>query len=404
VEQMRILALWDYARPNWVAPLEGLVARGHEVVYLAYRSQEREPARPGIPDERERHFWNEFRSAQQLLRRIKPDRVVLMGTEGAWAISTIAAARRRQIPTAVLQHGVYAPLDRYLKNEYLVRELASPPLRDRFPAVAFLVRSLLHRPSELLRAIGFLVRSSRTTPRQAAAKHSFSSRLADGYLIAAHASSALLRDTNRIDEDRFIEVGLAEFDEIVLARLPDPEPRHALIIDSPHTGGKHADASMSGEHKRKQFERIAADLARHGWRLTVKLHPASYSDTWPVDGPDIHYVRQADLKTLIASSTAVLGFSSTLLIPALLHRPGVLLTVESASTWLAFTAQSFGAVPPAVSFENVRAADIIDAVNLRYSTDSARRSLAMALIGPLDGQSATRIERALFELRLHATR
>lgn len=397
---MRILALWDYARPNWVAPLEGLVARGHEVIYLAYRSQEREPARTGIPDERERHFWNEFRSAQQALRRIKPDRVVLMGTEGAWAISTIAAARRLKIPTVLLQHGVFGPLESWVKLSANVRLLITAKWYERLPAVLFLSRSFLTEPRELTAALRYLRASATSTAWEAAPLHPLESRRADLYFVASERAKQFHRAMDHVDENRFVAVGLSEFDDLVTQHAGEYQSGHVVLIDTPHTGTPHMAESMTGEEKSALISHIASDLADHGWRLTVKLHPASYRDTWPINGPGLAYVREVELSSLIGSATVLLGFDSTLFAASLLHRPGIFLTLDGSDSWLTDLAVELGAAGPPIEISQLKTNHVALTAECAEDTASGRLRLVEALIGPPDGRSLERLEQALRQAKV----
>lgn len=402
---LRILACWPYARRGWVAPIEGLAVRGHDVTYVGYRTPDEEPLGVAIPDDRSRAFWRDFSSGQDVVRRLRPDRIVLMGTEGAWQLALVAAAREARVPTAVLQHGVFGPLARYLPVVGLVQELGAPTARTRLPAVAFVARTLWRRPGQLTGAIRYLVDASRSTPWVAAPRHPLAARQADAYLHTSSPSVSFHREMDHVGPDRFIRIGLPEFDELLMAALPAPRPGSALLIDTPHTGGVHSAGVISGEEKAGLLSRLAAELHRHDWRLTVKLHPDSYADGWALDGPGLRYVREADLAGLIADAEVVLGFESTLLLPALHHRPGVLLTLDAqpeSSRWFGELAVRCGAVPRLHRLGDIGIEDVVAAACPSADTAAGRARFVAELLGPSDGRSGERLERAVRELSVTA--
>lgn len=402
---LRILACWPYARHGWVAPLEGLTAKGHHVTYLGYRTPDEEPDVVAIPDARPRAFWHEFRNGRDVLRRLRPDRIVLMGTEGARQLSVVAAARDAGVPTAVLQHGVFGTLPGYLTLAGLVRQLGTPPARRRLPAAAFVARTLWRRPGELARALRYLIASARSTPWEAAPRHPLAARRADAYLYASTPSKSFHRAMDHVEEDRLVRVGLPEFDGLLMADLGAPRPDMALLIDTPHTGGPHGAAQMDGDEKAALLSRLAADLARLGWRLTVKLHPDSYADDWAVDGPHLRFVRDVDVAPLIEEATVVLGFDSTLLLPAMHHRPGVLLQHGprgGGAAWFSELALSCGAVPSQHRLDEISGEAVVAAARDGSATAAGRARFVAELIGPPDGRSGERLERALRDLRVRA--
>ena len=394
-----ILACWDYARPSWVIPLEGLVERGHEVVYLAYRTAEDEPDPCGLPAERPRRYWRDFTSGQHLLDEVQPDCVLVMGTEGAWTISTIFAARRRGIPTAVLQHGVFGPVEAYWSSTDRIRAVVDAGPRDRIPALRFLARSLASRPAELARAARYLFAASRLTHFVAAPKHPLASRRADRYLVASERAGDFHRSMDHVDDAAIRVVGLPEFDELLRADLPRPHEGRAVLIDTPHTGTPHASASITPENKVAGLHRLANDLSMHGWHLTVKLHPASYGDGWAVNSDALNFVRDADLIELLREADVVLGFTSTLVAAAMRHRPTVLLGGPTSDhAWLGMLAVETGAVDSIIDWRMVGSADVRRAERNESRSHPGRERFVQQTLGPLDGRALDRLEDALLEL------
>lgn len=397
--RLRILACWDYARPNWVSPLEGLVARGHEVIYVAYRTPADEPEPCGLPPLRDRGYWRDFRSGHHLLDEFRPDCVLMMGTEGAWAISTIFAARKRGVPTALLQHGVFSPVTEYESSTARVRAMVDATTRDRLPALRFLSRSLASRPQELARAVKYLMAASRDTAWVAAPRHPLSSRRVDRYLIASDRAGDFHRGMDHVNDELLRVVGLPEFDMLLGAQIPRPRQRSAVLLDTPHTGSPHKAPVISGEEKLAGLQRLGDELATAGWRLTVKLHPASFADAWAIDSDSLTFIRDASPIDVIARADVVIGFDSTLLVAAARHRPAVILSgFPSGHAWLGPLAVETGAVESVVDWRAVSPADVMRADRDEAASRKGRERFVEEVLGPIDGKALDRIEGELFEM------
>ena len=399
-DRLRILACWPYSRRGWVAPIEGLAGRGHHVTYLGYRTPADEPSSPPIPAERDRVFWRDFRSGHDVVRRLRPDRIVLMGTEGAWQLATVAAGRRAGVPTAVLQHGLLSDPQSYRMQAPALRGIERPGPRTRLPAIRFVARTLRRHPRELFRALRYLASAAWTTPWEAAPRHPVPARMADAYLVASTRSAPVHLEHDHVGVDRVVPVGLAEFDELLLRPPSSTRSGTALLIDTPHTGGPHGLGTMAGAEKAARLEALAEDLRARGWTLTVKLHPDSYGDTWPVDGPGLRYARDEDVGELIDAAAVILGFDSSLTIPALHRRPGLLLTVPGRYRGFQDRAAAVGAVPEPVPFDAVRAEDVLAAAAGAAATAEGRSRFVEEFVGPPDGRSLDRVETALRTLRV----
>lgn len=401
---LRILACWDYSQANWVVPLEGLAARGHEVIYLAFRTREEESDDIDLPPDRRRLYWSDFPTAQRLLRRIQPDCIVLMGTEGAWSLATVATARRFGIPTIVLQHAVFAPASDLAAFAATRHPPTTSHRRARLPAALFVVRSLWSRPTETVRAIRYLSRAAHKTALVAAPENPLRSRRADLYLVATDLGGTFHAAMDHVESERIRPIGLPEFDHLVTGSLSAAEPKHALLIDSPYTGNQHVAAAMTHAQKFQWLEHLSDGLATHGWRMTVKLHPSNYADAWPETRANLRFVRHASLRDLIGSAEVVMGFESTLMLPALLHRPGLMLTVRGQMDWLQRLAQEFGAVEEMLPFGDVTAENILAAAACPDRTADGRARLFREVVGPTDGRSGERMARAIEALTRDANR
>jgi hypothetical protein len=162
----------------------------------------------------------------------------------------------------------------------------------------------------------------------------------------------------------------------------------------------------------QQTERGLQELARRGWRVLVKPHPQQPLgplQKWRREAGQAWARRislvdpQADVRPLIASADAVVGFQSTAMLEAMLAGRPVLYT-----GWDPHAATLGEQLIP---FDRWRreivviddAADFVDAVVAAASEPcpqsvlNSRRTIAESYLGPLDGGAARRTMAALCE-------
>jgi hypothetical protein len=171
--------------------------------------------------------------------------------------------------------------------------------------------------------------------------------------------------------------------------------RQVLLIDTPHTGGPHNRVALPATEKAAILRRLAAQLAVDGWRLRVKLHPGSYGDTWPDTITTIDVVREADLTELLRSAAFVVGFDSSLMVPALRHRPGAFVGVAGETGWLVPAARDAG-VPVLSGYAELTAQHVLSAA--ARDDAAARRRFVGDVLAVADGTSLTRVAEELRRL------
>lgn len=309
--------------------------------FLEYRDPEREHLLPTTYGPYGRaHHWDEFRSAQDVLERLKPHRIFLMATTSLNQMVLINAARQRGIRTYHLEHGYrFQSTDGSEVDEFLSKGTRSP---------AELIRKL-RTASRNLRGHRFFVQSLAGLERRTTTAllryavnyyrrgESFEGlrrhadlRRPDEYVafspatLAFHARQDAIPPSTRV---RF--VGIPYFD--ALATLPDApvEERSVLLIDHQLHEGSGFGWNLGFRHE--WVDRIADLVQRRGLRLAVKLHPGDRSDAWRRHlGANIRLIDHAGLPLAAASSRFVMGAFSTMLLPllAMPHTVGIVLDIH----------------------------------------------------------------------------
>jgi hypothetical protein len=197
------------------------------------------------------------------------------------------------------------------------------------------------------------------------------------------------------------------------------EPGPSVLFLSYAVDAYHPDVAQGSggwELLHQQTERGLHELARRGWRVSIKPHPQQSLDTlqrlreragelWgerivPVDP-------QADVRPLIVSADVVVGFQSTALLEAMLAgRPVVYTGWDESAAALGGEIIPFEQWEPQIAV--VREAEglpdaVIAARGQVYAEEilRARKETAERYLGPLDGLAA---ERTLAILSQEATR
>jgi len=324
----RVLLCWGYYRKGWIAPFEQL-NREFDFHYLFHLSREEEEC---SHTNRPRHYWNDFQTAEEALDTIKPDRLVFMSLSGLRPIALNMAARRRAIPTFVIQHGYFRTLENYLSlptsrtntaAQTKVSTQASSPSR----AVRFMLRSNgLEEPMDSMRAIAMLLHSRRSGYYRSQLRFRFRGRMPDRYITYSEATSEIHRQLDDAPCSSIIPIGIPEFDPIfrLLASSHGDEGDTVLLIDSPNAENRYGVTTTTIEDKARFLAGLSGRLEARGYSLTVKLHPETYGAGWLPLAPNIEYVQDRDVGPLIRGAHACLGFDSTLVIPAIIGRPTML--------------------------------------------------------------------------------
>lgn len=327
-----ILLYWSYHRSGWVKVFEELKA-DFNFIYLCYLSKEHEIA---SYTDSPKVYWSDFKNINDILVRIKPDKVVFMGMDGPLSILLNAACKKQAIPTFFLQHGIFHPYKAYLEEEQLerksnlqkptvvkeIRKLKKLPIRFVLTPVSFLtIKSLLS-------ILQIKVLSKLLKSYQKALYHTKStSRRTDKYIVYTKYCSRMLAERDGVKDEMFLETGNPEADDVLEQLLaenaPESENDYFLLIDDPlgevqewGTDGFISKNSVNAFHTRLNDFALSK-----GKKLKIKLHPYSYASAFFVEHENITYIREGNVVELIRNAAAIFGILSTLLIPALYSKP-----------------------------------------------------------------------------------
>lgn len=332
MEKPRILLCWAYHRRHFVNVFNKLAA-DFDFIYLNWFNKDIELEPYG---EVKAIYWLDFKNIQQLVKEVKPDKVVFMGMEGLATILN-EYCKKRKIPTYFLQHGVFHSYNAYVQEELLERKkINSSGEKKEFKSVkrSLILKFLASSFSfELINSYYIVARVAILTKlfhsRQRAFNLSKSStRKASKYIVFTKYCSVLLADRDGIADEDFIEIGNPEADEILSQMENESVPliaeQYFLLIDDPVADAQDTNGLFSVETVREFHSKLNAYALDRGKKLLIKLHPDNYGSQWLYKHDNIIYMRNSNIANLIKYAAGIFGGSSTLLTPALQTKPACL--------------------------------------------------------------------------------
>ncbi len=359
---IKLLVNFGYYRKQWIAPFEKLPDH-FEIVYLFYIHQSQEST---VYTDHKRVFWSDFSGARELLRKINPDRVVFMDVTSGLSIALNLACRRFSIPTFMLQHGLYHDY-----HDYRKRELDSKKIRNQneklkqglsfhFSTLQFLKNSITFSDLwKLVKFPWFLYLQKKRGQMYACRHVLFEARKPDFYVCYTPENATIHRELDGEIDDRCRYIGnpeLYELDQAIRnSELPTEVEKYYLLIDQPFADNRYGEHIKTKDEMIRFYTDLASWCENESAKLYVKLHPESFHSEWLPEDTRIEWVRESEsLAALIANSQGCFGYFSTLVLPAICHRPTVLFEVGNSPLYRSIEELKAAQVLPFVSAHQIR--------------------------------------------------
>lgn len=324
----RVLFNFGYHRKGWIAPIERL-RDVLDITYIFFLDPALETARHTTEKV---VFWNDFTSAQQLLDKLKPDKIVFMSIDSGLNIVLNHVARKRGVRTYILQHGLLSNYADYRSRDRKSKGMRVPSERPQtsFSTGAFFKSSL--SLADLAALWLFPLHNylrKKESQRFADRWVRFNARMPDFYICYTEQNSLIHRQTDAPLPSKFRYIGIPELDEFFVARRSSPHHRYFLLIDQPFADNRYGEHICSREQMIAHYETLNNYCVANGARLVVKLHPESYHSDWLPDHENITWLRDtAELPDLVLNAEGCFGYFSTLLLPAIVFNRCVLFRVS----------------------------------------------------------------------------
>ncbi|MBB1287124.1 hypothetical protein HRH25_22285 [Flavisolibacter sp. BT320] len=280
-----------------------------------------------------RIYYTQFGSPGKLLKAIKPEKVIFMGLDGLQSIAINIECKKQGIPTFLMVHaGAALSVEDYdaikLNNRKLLQETKSR-LQWWLFTFSFLLKALgiryLHHLPILLR---YQWQKTKMHPIQALKKNRTLLRLPGKYLVYSDLDVAFFKQQDNATDKDFIILGNLEIDKFIDHKDNTSEEKYLLYIETPlsQLEGQEFDfAVLQPSEYNRLIENINRYAMQNGYKLRIKLHPYSYSNTYLFKHPNISYLKNCDIVPLILGAEKIIFYNSSLSIPALLFKQGCML-------------------------------------------------------------------------------
>lgn len=304
--------------------LEPFVENSNEVDYYHlyfYSKEERKVQLSPFPA----LFWYDFSSPFQLLKKIKPDKVILANGVSLYEVSLIIACNLLHIPVYCLQHGIMAPgFFKEIEDEKVERNIDK--LKYYFKVSQFYLSTLRRVPLKTVPALLRFYRDAFTKGLFYACHHNhFSLRYPTGYICFTLHNAKYFLERDRVDASKILSIGVPCFDHFFQAdgTTATGKGSYALLIDTVITEGG---VPVSEEYMSNYYRVFNSYCKMRGWKLAIKLHPWAYKYQHLLADENIVYYRNMDKEALastIRDAQVVFSFFSTLLFPSLFINPHI---------------------------------------------------------------------------------
>jgi hypothetical protein len=342
--------------------------------------------------------WEDQNSADELLDREQPDRLVFLFTTSLNQVVLRSAARQRGIEAVHVEHGYRPPIADEINQRTTARTRASGH-HSGLRTHAFFARSLPRRG----RVAPSLVRYAHAVKRGGASRdvlRSFADlRRADRYVSFSRECFDHHLDVDRVpvaiaDSTEF--TGIPQFDDFRMVQDAQPG-RSILLVD--HQLHNARIFGWDESFRQAWVDSLVRTTHAAGFTLYVKLHPGDRSQAWRLHeaNENVQLVERADLVDLSREISVVLGTCSTLQLPfaALPHIAMITLEIHPEAGW--FASRRFvetGVAEPVRSFSELATAlDRFD--EIRAHQRRSKPAFTSRFLEKLDGRAGARLADAL---------
>lgn len=274
-------------------------------------------------------YFRDFKTPYQLLKEIRPDKIVFFNIDSFPQIALNLAARNSRIPTYVMHHGIHHSdnLEISKQNEKygLNKKLK---LINNISSLLFYFSALkIKNTDQLYKYIYFAWVRKRRNILIAMKKCVFNARLPDYYINLSPHNAIIAKIIDNVSTDnKFLYIGHPFFDNI-LNKLRDLKRRQVnvpenyfLLIDFPNLNHLLHSKIITLEKKMVFYQRLSALAKSMGCRLKIKLHPFGFDSPYNYKDENVDLIYEADMACLIHGARECFSFFSTLLIPVIYHR------------------------------------------------------------------------------------
>jgi len=321
---MRFLIISDPARNDFYGYLlPGLQRKGEVFLLWDYAKKYANVSVDTIPPGVTILYWNQFSTPFQLLKKIKPDRILFFEILDLWQIPLVIACHHFKITCFFVDHGVGNKVE-VMKERFK----ENPPL---YKKLIFFLKKSLTATKKILKSQGFFFSAAKFldkascsryfkllfylrfySPIEALSKLKFRERTPHYAILFNKNNIEPFIFYNEIERENIFTDGVPFFDKYFVQRLEVGS--HIVFIEHPYL----EESILKWDSK--FHEEIARSLEqfakKNQLKLVVKLHPRSDINNWLRYNLDSDYIvikQKEDITKEIQSAKIILGYSSTLM-------------------------------------------------------------------------------------------
>jgi hypothetical protein len=333
---MQILLIVEPERVDWYQYLKSDTRNEYLLLWYENRSD--------IPDWvknepffRKVYYWNEFLTPGQLLKQIRPDRIIFFEIIDQRQIALLVTSNKKEIKTFYLEHGAAGDKKTAIKRaneknyfaktkvQYLMQRLRTGVGR-LVSSKFFYYAAFLHLSSanSLLKYIKLPLKMLFYTPNKALANCLFPERTPYRSIVFNKPNFYQFQLYTGIKEESAVFTGVPLFDSYYSQNYS--EEGHISYIDHPYLEGNLY--GWTPEHHYKVAHHLFQLAKSRNLKVLVKLHPVSNRAIWEnykFDPKYIEIVQAGDYTKQLLASKIILAFSSSMVNGFLCARKNVVL-------------------------------------------------------------------------------
>lgn len=334
MHKKKILLCWAYSRFNWIENFENLNDQ-FEFIYLFYLEKKQETE---VLTQNKIIYYTDYKTPRSLLESIRPHKVIFMGLDGLITVALNIQCKKLGILTYYMAHGA-ATLSHedYTTVAYEKRNLLKDSFSRKFRLWLYNLRFIcaalgikyIHHLPILLK---FQIDKTKMHPIFAMQKNKTFLRVPSGYILFANEARNFFVEQDDVDYSMMHVIGNMEINSFLNLK-PEYDTtlgNYVLYLETPLSDIENNEFStnlLSREGYNHLLQAMANYAKSLNLKLVVKLHPYSYVNTFLLKDENIVYIKDTNKEKLIMNSSGIIFYNSSLAVPALYYKTGLMFTI-----------------------------------------------------------------------------
>jgi len=282
------------------------------------------------------YYWADYLTPYNLLKKIKPDRIIFFEIVDLRQIALIVAARSKGIRSFYLEHGAagdrQTAIRRWNETSFFKRKL--PQLFKRFTKnltdiisaklFYYSVHKKFNSLNSYLKFLFLPFKMLGASPNKILSRNLFRERVPDYAIVFSEINfEAFELYTGITKKDAFL-TGVPFFDKYY--RNKNAELDHIVYIEHPYL--EYDLLEWTKDHHRQVAEALNSFAVANKIKLYIKLHPFSNRSNWSdysINHDYVEILQHGEFEQLYLDAKLILGFSSSLITGLLCAKKNIVL-------------------------------------------------------------------------------